>query len=73
MRIRSLFFQVVDCRRIVVYLWSSFLKPLRDIESNPAEDLFRLTTAYLNRIATAVPKHDVHGPFVVFAEMMRTG
>jgi len=29
-----------------------------------------LTTAYLNRIATAVPMHDVHGPFVVFAEMM---
>ena len=29
-----------------------------------------MTTAYLNRIATAVPMHDVHGPFVVFAEMM---
>jgi len=30
----------------------------------------RLTTAYLNRIATAVPEHDVHDAFVVFAERM---
>jgi len=30
----------------------------------------RLTTAYLNRIATAVPEHDVHEAFVVFAEKM---
>jgi alpha-pyrone synthase len=29
-----------------------------------------LTTAYLNRIATAVPEQDVHGPFVLFAEQM---
>jgi alpha-pyrone synthase len=29
-----------------------------------------MTTAYLNRIATAVPEHDVHGAFVVFAEKM---
>jgi predicted naringenin-chalcone synthase len=29
-----------------------------------------LTTAYLNRIATAVPQHDVHHAFVVFAEKM---
>jgi predicted naringenin-chalcone synthase len=29
-----------------------------------------LTTAYLNRIATAVPEHDVHEAFVVFAEKM---
>jgi alpha-pyrone synthase len=28
------------------------------------------TTAYLNRIATAVPDHDVHDAFVVFAERM---
>jgi len=28
------------------------------------------TTAYLNRIATAVPDHDVHDAFVVFAEQM---
>jgi alpha-pyrone synthase len=29
-----------------------------------------MTTAYLNRIATAVPEHDVHQDFVVFAENM---
>jgi predicted naringenin-chalcone synthase len=29
-----------------------------------------LTTAYLNRIANAVPQHDVHDAFVVFAEKM---
>jgi predicted naringenin-chalcone synthase len=29
-----------------------------------------MTTAYLNRIATAVPEHDVHGEFVIFAEKM---
>jgi predicted naringenin-chalcone synthase len=29
-----------------------------------------LTTAYLNRIATAVPEHDVHAAFVFFAEQM---
>jgi alpha-pyrone synthase len=29
-----------------------------------------LTTAYLNRIATAVPEHDVHEAFVIFAEQM---
>jgi len=29
-----------------------------------------MTTAYLNRIATAVPEHDVHAPFVGFAEKM---
>jgi alpha-pyrone synthase len=29
-----------------------------------------LTTAYLNRIATAVPEHDVHNAFVDFAEKM---
>lgn len=28
------------------------------------------TTAYLNRIATAVPEHDVHDAFVTFAEAM---
>ena len=31
-----------------------------------------MTTAYLNRIATAVPEHDVHDAFVVFAENMLT-
>jgi uncharacterized protein YutE (UPF0331/DUF86 family) len=29
-----------------------------------------ITTAYLNRIATAVPEHDVHDAFVVVAEEM---
>ena len=29
-----------------------------------------ITTAYLNRIATAVPEHDVHDTFIVFAEQM---
>ena len=29
-----------------------------------------MTTAYLNRIANAVPQHDVHDAFVVFAEKM---
>jgi len=35
-----------------------------------AGGLHRLTTAYLNRIATAVPEHDVHNAFVFFAENM---
>jgi hypothetical protein len=30
----------------------------------------RLTTAYLNRGATAVPEHDEHDAFVIFAEQM---
>ena len=41
--------------------------------SNPtigAEGLLRMTAAYLNRISTAVPEHDVHEAFVGFAEMM---
>jgi alpha-pyrone synthase len=29
-----------------------------------------MTTAYLNRIATAIPEHDVHDAFVVYAENM---
>jgi hypothetical protein len=29
-----------------------------------------MTTAYLNRIATAVPVNDVHDAFAVFAEKM---
>ncbi len=29
-----------------------------------------MTTAYINRIATAVPEHDVHETFVLFAEKM---
>ncbi len=35
-----------------------------------AEGRLRLTTSYLNRIATAVPEHNVHDAFVVFAEKM---
>lgn len=31
-----------------------------------------MPTVYLNRIATAVPEHDVHDAFVVFAEKMLT-
>ncbi len=29
-----------------------------------------MTTAYINRIATSVPQHDVHQPFIDFAESM---
>ncbi len=34
------------------------------------EGPLHITTAYLNRIATAVPEHDVHDAFVVVAEKM---
>jgi len=69
---RSLSSQVVDCNRIVVSWRSSFpdTQTLQLIPMIRAEGLFRLTTAYLNRIATAVPEHDVHDAFVVFAEKM---
>lgn len=72
LRIRSLFSQVVDSRWIVVSSWSSFPKThTRNlIPIIRAKGSLRMTTAYLNRIATAVPEHDVHAPFVVFAEMM---
>src|SRR5271155_2456487 len=42
----------------------------RNIQSAPAEGFLCMTTAYLNRIATAVPEHDVHHSFVAFAEQM---
>jgi predicted naringenin-chalcone synthase len=42
----------------------------RNIKSSPAEGHLCMTTAYLNRIATAVPEHDVHEAFSVFAENM---
>ena len=29
-----------------------------------------MTTAHINRIATSVPPHDVHSPFIAFAEGM---
>ena len=73
MRIRSLFSRVVDYLRIVVSSWSSFPNThIRDIiiPMIRAEGLFRLTTAYLNRIATRVPEHDVHDAFDVLAEKM---
>ena len=61
----------VDCRRIAVSLWSSFPKThMRRLIQ--AEGLSCMTTAYLNRIATAVPEHDVHDAFAVFAETMLT-
>jgi hypothetical protein len=31
-----------------------------------------MTGSYINRIATAVPEHDVHGAFVEFAAHMLT-
>jgi Chalcone and stilbene synthases, C-terminal domain len=52
--------------------WSSFPKThtRRPIPIIRAEGLLRMITAYLNRIASAVPEHDVHDAFVVFAEQM---
>jgi len=72
LRIRSPFSQIVDCLWIVVSSWSSFpnTQTRHLIPMIRAEDIFRLTTAYLNRIATAVPEHDVHDAFVIFAEKM---
>jgi alpha-pyrone synthase len=32
-----------------------------------------LTTAYINRVATGVPPHDIHAPFVRFAETLFDG
>ena len=29
-----------------------------------------MTTAYVNRIATGVPPHDIHAPFVTFAQSL---
>lgn len=58
----------LDCRFFVVQLPQD-----THATSNPiilAEDLLRVTTASLNRIAAAVPEHDVHDAFVVFAEQM---
>ena len=44
--------------------------------SNPvirAGDLLRMTTAYLNRIATDVPEYDMHSASIVFARQMLAG
>src|ERR1700741_3008412 len=35
-----------------------------------AKDVLRMITAHLNRIATAVPEHDVHEAFVGFADLI---
>src|SRR5271168_459965 len=68
---RSLFSQVVDGRRVVVLRDPASATHSRHlIPITRAEGPFRLTTSYLNRIATAVPEHDVHDTFVVFAEKM---
>jgi alpha-pyrone synthase len=55
-----------DRRYFVVQLFRN----ASDIQPDPAEGPSCMTTAYLNRIATAVPEHDVHDSFVVFAEEM---
>ena len=72
-RIWSLFSQVADRRRIVASSWFSFSRADATlIFTIRAKDLLHMTTAFLNRIATAVPKYDVHDTFVVFAEKMLT-
>lgn len=44
--------------------------PQRDNKPDPAERPLCMNMAYLNRIATAVPEHDVHDAFVSFANSM---
>jgi alpha-pyrone synthase len=70
--IRSLFSQVVDCSRGCRLCVAQLLQDTHatSIPIIRAEDLLHLTMAYLNRIATAVPEHDVHDTFVVFVEKM---
>ena len=41
---------------------------MSDVHSTRSEET--VTTAYINRIATSVPPHDVHRPFIDFAEGM---
>src|SRR5271168_1652778 len=68
---RSLFSQVVDGRRVVVLRDPASATHSRHlIPITRAEGPFRLTTSYLNRIATAVPEQDVHDTFVDFADKM---
>ena len=46
-------------------------KPLRQgLRQQTCRKVRRVTTAYINRIATAVPPHDVHETFIRFAESM---
>lgn len=40
------------------------IRAVRELDHSGA---LKLTTAYINRIATGVPPHDVHGPFVRYA------
>src|SRR6202522_2320560 len=63
---------VLSSLGIVVSSWSSFPKTHTRylIPIIRAEGPLCMTTAYLNRIATAVPEHDVHDTFVIFAEKM---
>ena len=70
-RIRRLFFQVVDCRRMIDSS-TSFSKTHTQhiVPQIRLRAPSRMTTAYLNRIATAVPEHDVHDAFAIFAEKM---
>lgn len=60
-----------DCRLFVVQSSQA-----THATSNPiirAEGLLRVTTASLNRIATAIPEHDVQDAFVAFAEQELAG
>jgi alpha-pyrone synthase len=54
-------------RRLVC---ATFFKGCIQALTISVEGPLHLTTAYLNRIATAVPEHDVHDAFVVVAEKM---
>ena len=58
--------------RINVSSWLSFPKTSarRLMPIMRTEGLLQTTTAYLNRIATAAPDHDVHDAFAAFAEQM---
>jgi alpha-pyrone synthase len=49
---------------------ATFFKGCTQALTISAEGPLHVTTAYLNRIATAVPEHDVHDAFVVVAEKM---
>jgi alpha-pyrone synthase len=49
---------------------ATFFKGCIEALTISAEGPLHVTTAYLNRIATAVPEHDVHDAFVVVAEKM---
>src|SRR5215470_20182392 len=46
---------------------------LTELEFGAAAPEVRVTTAYINRIATAVPTHDVHDAFLSFARSLLEG